>query len=360
MYSRAWLDLSKGPVTVQMDRQPVGRYWSVSFLDASHRIFALRGQRMNDQGPVKMTLVGPQHDASITDGEVVKAPGHDVWLFARWLVEGEQDVPEARAMQDRLSIHAPSSATPCAVMPTHSMDPENFLSVVAEQLQRNPASGVDAQWIERLAFVGIQAGTSAPWKQLPGEVRDAWIGNIKSCHQRLRKTFMDGRLRVNGWWAAEDHPGEDASAYEWRAGVALVALGGLDSREAVYAARMTDDAGNPLHGRHLYRMTVPPSGIPVDAFWSMSLYELMPNGDRFFADNPIARYSIGDRTPGLQYESDGSLVITLQRGIPADTELHANWLPVPAAPFALTLRAYHPREDLRRWQVPLPKLECVG
>ena len=36
---------------------------------------------------------------------------------------------------------------------------------------------------------------------------------------------------------------------------------------------------------------------PVDAFWSLTMY----NVPRFLlVANPIDRYSIGDRTPGLQ------------------------------------------------------------
>ncbi len=32
--------------------------------------------------------------------------------------------------------------------------------------------------------------------------------------------------------------------------------------------------------------------------------------------NPIGRYSIGDRTPGLRHEPDGSLTITIQADPP--------------------------------------------
>ena len=62
---------------------------------------------------------------------------------------------------------------------------------------------------------------------------------------------------------------------------------------------MTEDAGKVLSGPHIYRLTVPPGGTPADSFWSISLYELMPDGPRFFGRNPIERYSVGDRTPGL-------------------------------------------------------------
>ncbi len=51
-----------------------------------------------------------------------------------------------------------------------------------------------------------------------------------------------------------------------------------------------------LHGGAPYLMRFEPSDLPsVDAFWSITLYD----ADRFLYPNALARYSIGDRTPGL-------------------------------------------------------------
>ena len=47
----------------------------------------------------------------------------------------------------------------------------------------------------------------------------------------------------------------------------------------------------------------------------------------YLVGNPIGRYSIGDRTPGLRRAADGSLTIVIQHDQPADT---SNWLPAPA------------------------------
>ena len=56
--------------------------------------------------------------------------------------------------------------------------------------------------------------------------------------------------------------------------------------------------------------------------------------------NPIGRYSIGDRTPGLRRAADGSLTIVIQHDQPADT---SNWLPAPATPFRPVMRLYQPQ-----------------
>ena len=65
----------------------------------------------------------------------------------------------------------------------------------------------------------------------------------------------------------------------------------------------------------------------------------------FFAANPIGRYSIGDKTPGLQRNPDGLLDLWIQHDSPG-VATDSNWLPVPAGPFALTLRAYLPGQPL--------------
>ena len=58
------------------------------------------------------------------------------------------------------------------------------------------------------------------------------------------------------------------------------------------------------------------------------MYEVTPEGRAFFIDNPIGRYAIGDRTPGLQKAADGSLTLYLQHDRP-EGDRAANWLPAP-------------------------------
>jgi hypothetical protein len=76
---------------------------------------------------------------------------------------------------------------------------------------------------------------------------------------------------------------------------------------------------------------------PVDAFWSITMYDLP---DFYLVANPINRYSIGDRTPGLRRDPGGSLVIVIQHDQPADP---SNWLPAPAAPFRPFMHLYLPK-----------------
>jgi hypothetical protein len=80
----------------------------------------------------------------------------------------------------------------------------------------------------------------------------------------------------------------------------------------------------------------------------------------FLVANPIDRYSIGDRTPGLHKASDGSLTIVMQRDEPSDPERRANWLPTPPGAFRPILRMYEPDQAVFDGSYELPAITRVG
>jgi hypothetical protein len=101
-----------------------------------------------------------------------------------------------------------------------------------------------------------------------------------------------------------------------------------------------DASGQPLDGsKQAYVMRFEKDALPaVDAFWSMTMYSLP---DQLMVDNPIARYSIGDRSK-LEYGNDGSLTLYIQRDSPERANV-SNWLPAPNGAFSLQFRMYLPK-----------------
>jgi hypothetical protein len=179
----------------------------------------------------------------------------------------------------------------------------------------------------------------------------------------------------NGWQDARDMFNYNArflgfgtiDAPEWviadpghrrlmRAVAARQGLFGNHAYEAYYPFTFVDADGESLTGEYRYRLhfDAPP---PVDGFWSLTMYDTT---DFLFVENPISRYVIGDRTPGLAVNDDGSLDLWLQSESPG-SQREANWLPAPAGPFRPMLRMYAPREeafDDARWH--LPSIERLG
>ncbi|MFV0476132.1 MAG: DUF1214 domain-containing protein, partial [Pikeienuella sp.] len=127
--------------------------------------------------------------------------------------------------------------------------------------------------------------------------------------------------------------------------------------EATYL-RHSGVNGRAVIGGYLWRLHCPAGeGLPAASFGSLSLFEPTPEGVFVFVDHEVRRYAIGDRTPGLRHNADGSLDIWISAKNPgADRE--SNWLPAPPGPFHLFLRAYLPRIELieNRYQVPDPEL----
>lgn len=357
LYSNIWLDLSGGPVRIRVGPQAQGRYWSLAFMDTFSNHIAVVGQRTHGTGPVDVTVLAPGQTAPADAQQLIHAPGLDVWVLCRWLVEGPHDLADCHAMQDGLHISAPplpdAAPAPAAI---DSRDPENFLRVVNHVWARNPPPERDAQALAKWAPVGLRAGDGQAWSRLPAAVQQAWRDVIGPAHDQVRAYSSKGRRLVQGWVASAPEMGNFGDNFKLRASVAMGGLAALEPVEAMYFVRFTDDGQVPLDGRHTYVLRIPASNIPTDSFWSFTMYEPAPDGRRFFADNPIGRYAIGNRTPGLQRQADGSLEIAVQHQPPASAQARANWLPCPAGPFQLALRTYLPRAELREGLAPMPAL----
>jgi len=127
------------------------------------------------------------------------------------------------------------------------------------------------------------------------------------------------------------------TAYVTRAVAARLGLWGNHGYEADYHILWQDEHGEFLDGSRHYELTLSPPP-PVGAFWSLTMYD---EPDYYLVDNPIDRYSIGDRTPGVQVADDGSITIVMQHESPGP-DREANWLPAPRGAFRPVLRSYQP------------------
>lgn len=357
LYSNAWIDLSGGPVKVTVERQPADRYWSLAFMDAFSNHFSVVGQRLDGMGPVDLTLVGPGQAAPASADRVIRAPGMDVWLLCRWLVEGPHDLENCHAMQDRMRIEPQGKrALNHAPRVGDSRDPIHFLEVVNHVLGRNRAPPRDRALLHAWESLGIRPGEREIWSRLDATVQAAWQSAIGPAHDMVRASTAKGRRLMQGWVASAPEMGNFGDNFALRASVAMGGLAALEPLEAMYFVRFSDDDGEPLDGRHRYLLRVPASDIPTDSFWSFTMYEPTTDGRRFLVDNPIGRYSIGNRTLDLQRQIDGSLDIVVQRELPTDSHARSNWLPCASGPFQVALRTYLPRPELREGLAKMPRL----
>jgi len=353
LYSASWLDLHNTPVRIKVPKVDAGRYWSVALLDIFTNNFAILGSRTEGDGPLDVTVVGPNWQGATPAGRVVRSPSNDVQFLVRILVNNTADAATVHRLQDGIRITPlmeGAGILPQWVAVSTSTDPVNFLAVVNEMLSRNPPPAAEAPQFKAWADLGLGHGADAFARTSP-EVQAAWRKRLPVLHDFLKQGLQYGARMVNGWSVPSPKVGNFGTDYPLRAAVAFGALSALDAGEAIYLNLETDPSGAPLDGRKPWKLLVPP--IQAKAFWSLSMYEKVSDGRLFFAANPLNRYAIGDRTAGLQKRADGSIEVLLQHQAPADTR---NWLPTPSGPYAITLRAYLPSDAMRRGEAPLPKL----
>jgi hypothetical protein len=126
-------------------------------------------------------------------------------------------------------------------------------------------------------------------------------------------------------------------------------------RETTYIYQYHDEDGHRLDGKNAYTLTFPPGQTPpVSGFWSLTMYDQQ----HFFVPNEITRNSTGTKNPSLELGPDGSLTIYVQHARPAEDKV-ANWLPAPRGEFAMTIRAYGPREELIKGEWSPPPVKMV-
>lgn len=332
LYSFGWLDLTKGPVTLSVPA--VDRYWSAALMDMYTNNNAVLGTRTVGSGGGTFTIVGPGQPGS-GPGVVRSATPH-AWLLLRLLTDGGPDLPVTHAIQDRFKLSGPASDPTPAYAERTASAPEYFASM-RRLLESDPPPATDRRILSRLETFRPDSAEARA-----GVAQAATIARLA----KARQTF------VGGWSYTRANLGDYDQDYLYRAVVALLGLGALPVAEAMYLRAEGENEGL-FTGDAAWRLTLPAS-LPLDGFWSLSMYEVMPDGQQFFTDNPLNRYTIGDRTRGPKRNADGSLDVWIGRTDPGG-ERSANWLPAPkTGPFSLTMRLYLPRAEVLdgRWRLP--------
>ena len=350
VYSSAQLELSGGPVEVTSPTD-TERYFNITFMDAFSDNFAGIGTRLTNGQGGTFWVVGPQWTGAAPAGVTVfRSSTNDVWMLARVLVEGPADLAAAKAVQDKIRIKslATTPPKPFGVACTSSEDAANFLAVVNDILARSPGGLGHTARASTFSKVGIGPGaTPTP------ELITMWNAYLPKGIAKLKEKFIFRDLTVNGWGYQEKGVGEASASDYLRAAIALGGLAALPEAEAMYFQATNDETGARLDGANKYVWRIPPDGVPAGAFWSLTMYQTEADGRFFLVQNPINRFSIGDRTPGLVKNADGSIDILIQREQPVGPRA-ANWLPAASGAMRMSLRAYLPKPELRNrsWKVP--------
>jgi hypothetical protein len=200
--------------------------------------------------------------------------------------------------------------------------------------------------MERFARIGIAPGKVFDAGAVdPATLKaiDQGVSDAQTDMQRAAKTTLSS----NGLFGSRAALGND---YMKRAIAAEKGLYGNSIEEAWYGGYVGD--GKKLTQIHFTKENLPPARF----FWSVTLYTLP---DRFLYENPLQRYSIGDRTKGVTYDKDGGLTLYIGHDSPGP-DRESNWLPAPAGPYSAVGRIYGPGPAAVAGKWTLPPAQPVS
>jgi hypothetical protein len=351
LYANAWLDLRRGPVVLSVPRSD--DYYVFQFLDMYTNTFANVGTRTNDGAPGRYAVTGPGWHGTLPAGvHRISAPTPDVWVIGRTLVPSPSDLAAAVAQQRDDTLRAlaePTSRLSIPALPSGcstAFSDATFLTDLATAMAADPPQARDRPIVADLAAVGIGPGLVPDGALTPALVRQSIAAgtSVVSATTAAELVTRDG-------WSTLPSEGTYGTDYVARAATAAVGLGANVPAESVYFQAARDATGAALAGATTYHLHFTRSALPpIDrrAFWSLTVY----GPDHFLVANAIDRYSIGNRTSGLQYGTDGSLDLYVGAQPPAGHE--TNWLPAPSGPFSMVFRTYLPGAPIRRgaWAPP--------
>jgi hypothetical protein len=222
----------------------------------------------------------------------------------------------------------------------------NFFEYLDFCLQFAPALKNDKDIRAKLARIGVGAGKTFNFKDLPLKHKAEILIGMREGERKIDEAIDKAGVPANGWRLSSLFG--DAAFFngDWlkRAAGAKAGIYGNDEVEATYPLGKFDSENKPLDGsKHNYTLTFLAGQLPpVNAFWSVTMYD---GKTQLLIENPINRYLINSpMLPNLKKNADGSVTLYIQHKSPgADKE--SNWLPAPNGPIYTAMRLYWPKTE---------------
>ena len=197
LYSSAWLDLSYGPLILHVP-ETAERYYSLAFMDFYTNNFAYVGRRTTGTQAGDFLIVGPNWQGLTPAGmPLIAAPTRAVWLLGRFMLNGDEDLPDVHALQDQLTLKALSGSA--GVTPSSR-----------DWAKLKPDPGLRQEWRSRTAR-----------RRQAGRKSDAACGDTVAAWRRspLRPGELFGQ-QTSSSSSSRRWPSRDAACSIWRGRVA--------------------------------------------------------------------------------------------------------------------------------------------
>ena len=200
----------------------------------------------------------------------------------------------------------------------------------------------------RLAAVGVVPGKPFDPAMLPQATQQALTAGMADGQKQIDTARAATTSSKNNFGSRQ----QLGTNYIGRAVGAQTGILGNTAAEATYLPYQTDATGKSLDGTQAYTLRFAPGQLPpVNAFWSLTMYDLP---QQLLVANPLNRYLINSpMLPQLKADRDGGYTLYVQSSAPGGAKT-SNWLPAPAGPFFAVMRCYFPKQAVLdgTWKQP--------
>jgi hypothetical protein len=367
-YSWLGLDLRTEPIVLTLPPIEKERYYSVQLTDAYTFNFAYLGSRTTGNGGGSYLIAGPNWKGQKPKGiqKVIRSETELIIVIYRTQLFSPADIDNVKKVQAGYKVQtlsefsgtaAPKAAPGIDFIKPLTVDGQKtslqFFNIVNFVLQFCPTVPSEKALRARFAKIGVGAGKTFDPDKLTPEMKTA----IEQGRADAYADFAGGVKQLNdGSLTSGDLFGTRQSMKNnylnrW---LGTIGIYGNSKQEAMYPIYRVDADGQNLSGANRYTIRFAPGQLPpVNAFWSLTMYNLPQS---LLVANPINRYLINSpMLPQLHRDADGGLTLLIQNESPGKDK-EANWLPAPKGPFAMYMRLYWPKEAALDGQWIAPKL----
>jgi hypothetical protein len=304
LYSKAVIDLTEGPATVEFPEGIEGRYWSIHITDQEHYTI------FDEIRPVgKYTIVRKGKDMKVPKGAtVIESPGDYPHLFVRIQVKTPEDLVNTLAIQETITLEGVSK----------EFKTNNYVAHVVETQDIYPQN----------------EGLLESVKDFNEEDYNRVTMYINS----IAPSFKDNV----GFFGPIDSEEANSNDPVTRAAAIFGHLG-LPAEHAIYIPNFVNCDGQALNGDNTEVFTFDYTPEGVKEFWSITRYSAITR-------NTIAGKNDVYNAYNTQPDENGNITITFSTEDPKDGTY---WMPVNAGePYYFVVRYY--KADLEN----LPKTHC--
>jgi hypothetical protein len=356
-YSFIGMDLRAEPIVLTVPTIAKDRYYSIQLIDAYTFNFDYIGSRATGNEEGSCLIAGPNWKGETPKGvkKVIRSETDFVLALYRTQLFDPSDIDNVKKVQSGykaqpLSAFLGTAAPPAApsidfvkpLTPQAEKTSLEFFNILNFVLQFCPTNRSETDLMARFAKIGVGAGQILDVSKLSPEMIaaiSAGIGDAWGDLAGVLKQFDLGQVKSGDVFGTREYLKNN---YLYRMAAAAAGIYGNSKQEAMYPVYGVDEAKQKLNGANRYTLRFAPGEFPpVNAFWSLTMYEMPAS---LLVANPINRYLLNSpMLPQFKLDADGGLTLIIQNESPGKDK-ESNWLPAPKGPFIMYMRLYWPKE----------------